>query len=124
MPRPPTRSRALVAACLLGLASAPADAAPKRIFLLRPLEEQALAMMHAKSVTIDDVCRHADGWEGITQADLLGPELGSQDEAVDFAPEIFSEFVRDRADLMAELVTRLAEAINAHFARRADTAKN
>ncbi|MBL8972296.1 MAG: hypothetical protein JNK56_17050 [Myxococcales bacterium] len=30
MPRPPTRSRALVAACLLGLASAPADAAPAK----------------------------------------------------------------------------------------------
>lgn len=30
MPRPPTRSPALVAACLLGLASAPADAAPAK----------------------------------------------------------------------------------------------
>lgn len=96
----------------------------KRVHLLRPPEEQALQIVRAARVSSEDVLAAACGWDGITEADLLGPDLGAGDQVVEFAPEIFAEYVRDRAELLGRLMQALAEAINAHFERRAETAKN
>lgn len=95
----------------------------RRVHLLRPREEQILAIWKAGVVTPDDVCAAAEGWEGFTEADLLGPALGS-DAVVAFLPETFSEWARDRMDAMTQMAAAIGEAISAHFARRAAAEKN
>lgn len=95
----------------------------KRVHLLRPQEVEMLGIMRAREVTPDDVCRAADGWDGFTEADLLGPELGAADP-VPFDRAVFQEWVRDRIDVLGQLATAISDAITAHFERRAAVSGN
>lgn len=96
----------------------------KKVFLLRPREEEALRMFSSGSVSSKDVCTYAEGWEGFTEADLLGPALGAGDLQVEFDPQIFSEWILDRADDLSKMVEAVAKAINEHFEKRAGVEKN
>jgi hypothetical protein len=95
----------------------------KRIHLLRPREQQCLEIWRQATVTPDDVCAAAEGWDGYTEADLLGPELGASDP-VPFARDVFEEFVRDRVDLLGRLAGEISKSITEHFAKRAAAEKN
>lgn len=93
----------------------------KRVRIRRPAEAQLARFRNG--ITVDHLAECVVGWEGFTEADLLGPAVGASD-ALPFAPELWGEVVRDRMDWVGTLAEALAEVISAHLAQRAATAKN
>ena len=106
-----------------------ADGQPaKRVRLRRPVETEISEMRSqpGKSmlqVITESVCRYAVGWEGITEADLLGPAQGSSD-AVPFSPELWVEVVRDRMEWVDAAGAHLMQQVAEHLERKASAAKN
>lgn len=63
------------------------------------------------------------GWDGITQADLLGAAVGASDPAP-FSAELAAEALGDRGDWVGKVGEWLAQAIKAHVEERAAETKN
>ena len=93
----------------------------KRLQFRRPLETD----MHRfrGGMGVEELCGHLCGWHGFTEADLLGPAIGSSD-VLPFAPELAVRVVRDRAAYVAPLMDAMVQAITEHLDTKADTAKN
>lgn len=90
-----------------------------RVRFLRPLETDFGGFR--LGVTVDHVCEYVDGWEGITEAVILGSAQGSADVPVPFAPDLWAALLRDRMDWVAPVARAIAEAISAHLKAK-DTA--
>jgi hypothetical protein len=102
----------------------------KRVRLIRPPETQANRMYTPGpndtlliKASERDVLEFVDGWEGITEADLLGPELGS-DALAPFTPALWAEVVGDRRDWAFAVGKALVDLVNAHELARDAAAKN
>lgn len=93
----------------------------KRVQFRRPLETEFGKFR--QGVTVDHLVEFACGWEGFTEADLLGSAIGSSD-AVSFSPDLWGRVVRDKLDYVEPLSTAIVDAITQHLARRDATAKN
>lgn len=63
------------------------------------------------------------GWDGITQADLLGAAVGASDPAV-YTPELAAEALADHGDWLSKVADWLAHSIQQHIESKAATAKN
>ena len=106
-----------------------ADGLPaKRVRLRRPAETEisSLRPVPGKSheqVLIDAICRYAVGWEGITEADLLGADQAGGD-AVPFAPDLWAEVVRDRMDWVDKASAHLMRQVADHLQLKEAAAKN
>ena len=94
---------------------------PHRVQFRRPLETEFGRFRGG--VTVDHVCEYVCGWEGFTEADLLGGGIGSSDP-VPFAPELWARVVRDKLDYVAPVSEALVAAITDHLQTRDATAKN
>ena len=70
-----------------------------------------------QGVTVEHVCDCVDGWRDFTEAALLGAAVGSED-AVDFSPQLWTAWVRDRVDVVEIVAKAIGEAISAHLATR------
>ena len=88
----------------------------------RPLEAE-LGRFAEGGVTVEHVCDFVTGWRGVTESTLLGATVGSSD-AAEFTAELWSEFVRDRLDVVRSVAAAIAEAVSAHLASKAAIAKN
>jgi hypothetical protein len=77
----------------------------------------------AGGVTLEHAVRYACGWEGFTEATLLGPAVGSADP-VPFAAELWDAWLRDNSQHLPAVTKALADSITAHLAARGDVAKN
>lgn len=66
-------------------------------------------------VLVDHVCEYVDGWDGMTEAVVLGPQTGSADVAVPFTPELWAALVRDRMDWVPPVARAMADAISQHL---------
>lgn len=96
----------------------------KTLIYLRPTEEQILQFAARKVSALDLARSGLQGWQGVTEADLLGPEIGSSDPAP-FSPEIGAEVLADRAATWQhELVQHLVQQVEAFLAQRAEQRKN
>ena len=93
----------------------------QRVRLLRPVESELHRFI--AGVNVEDVCRHADGWDGFTEATLLGPAIGASDP-LPFNAELWAAYVRDRVDVAKVCVTALAKLISDHLERKDSAAKN
>ena len=69
------------------------------------------------------VCEFVTGWEGITEADLLGAAVGAS-SAVEFDPALWAVVVSDRLQWAEKVATRIGEEIKAFFESKAAAAKN
>jgi hypothetical protein len=99
-----------------------AEVAPgKRIKIRRPQEAQMFRFRGGISAAL--AVEFVVGWEGITEADLLGASLASQTPAV-FSPELVSEVLLDRMDWVEAVSVELRRAIEAHIEAKAAAAKN
>lgn len=99
------------------------DADPARaVSFLRPPETVMFELASRGGIGLDEVCRFVDGWRGITEADIV-PGIGA-DTAAAFSPELFREWLQDKAELMAKLAAAIAAAVDAHLARARDAGKN
>lgn len=93
----------------------------KRVKLRRPGETEFGRL--AGGIGVEDVKRCAIAWEGITEADLLGPDVGVED-AVPFEPAVFAEVISDRAAWAELLAKSIADAIVTHLQARKDASGN
>jgi hypothetical protein len=74
-------------------------------------------------VSVDHVIEYVDGWDGFTEASILGASQGSSD-AVPFTRELWREIVRDRAEWVQPVAQAIVDAITAHLAARDAAAGN
>lgn len=77
----------------------------------------------AGGVKIEHAVRYACGWDGFTEAVLLGPAVGSADP-VPFAVELWEAWLRDNSQHLPTVTKALADSITTHLAARSDVAKN
>lgn len=99
-----------------------AEVAPgKRIKVRRPQEAQMFRFRGGISAAL--AVEFVVGWEGITEADLLGEAIASQTPAV-FTPELASETLLDRMDWVEKVSAELKRAIEVHLAAKAEATKN
>lgn len=111
------------------LEEGPGAAAAKRVQILRPPETDLpdfLTTTEDGHYTLQAELRHVEkyvvGWDGFTEADLVGP-AGSSD-AAPFAPELWREVVADKLQWMRQIAQALLDLILEHRAARDTAAKN
>lgn len=96
--------------------------AGKAVRIRRPLEVEFADFGRGGLPPVELVCRHVVGWDGITEADLIGA-AGSND-AAPFSPALWSEVARDRSAWVLVVYQALIDAINAHAQALEADAKN
>lgn len=98
-----------------------ADVLPDRwIKFLRPTAAQMPALRGGFDVAL--VARQCVDWN-LTEADLLGPAVGSSDPAP-FSADAALEVLSDRPEFAEAVTTKLVEVISAWFEKRGEIAKN
>ena len=80
-------------------------------------------MQVVRNMTPDTACSLLVGWEGITEAYLLGGAVGSSD-AVEFDPELAIEIVGDRGPWLIKLASAIAESVRQFYGLKDDVEKN
>lgn len=106
------------------LEPATATAPAKRVQIIRPAESDLAGMIAPAedpgvsdggvSIRVDmaEVKRFTVGWDGITEADLVGA-AGSAD-ALDFSADLWAEVVADRVAWKVKVARAILGAITAH----------
>jgi hypothetical protein len=98
------------------------DDGRRRVRFSRPLATELHLL--AAGLTVDTVCRYVDGWDGFTDADILGAAVGSSDTPADFTPTLFAAWVRDEMDVLKTLAEAIAESVRQLVERRELVGKN
>jgi hypothetical protein len=106
------------------------DLAPgKRVQIIRPAESEIGDFFRVTNgdrsmvCGLDQVAKFVTGWDGITEADLLGAAVGASD-AVPFDAALWAEVVADRSDWLKLVAAALLDAIVRHFDQKAEAEKN
>jgi hypothetical protein len=68
-------------------------------------------------VTLDHVKRYVNGWEGWTEADLLGSAVGASDP-VPFDPELWSVVAEDSTELVSKVGQAILDAVVAYLEKK------
>jgi hypothetical protein len=96
----------------------------KAVQFLRPLEADVELLLQPVAgggrgfrLGIADLRRYAVGWRGITEADLLGKPVGS-DDAVSFDAEVLELVLGDNLDWLHAAIEGLTNAIVARLNAR------
>lgn len=92
-----------------------------RVQFRRPLEAE-MRLLRA-GVQVEHVCEYAQGWEGFTEATLLGDAVGASDP-VAFAQDLWAEYVRDNLETVSKVAEGIAAAVQAHLEAKAQAVKN
>lgn len=102
-------------------------ASGKRVKIRRPAEGEFARFSgpdgKGMSAGLEHVRDFVVGWEGITEADLLGEEVGSS-EIVEFSTEVWYELVADRLAWLQPVAKALLQSIADHDLSLAQTSKN
>ena len=93
----------------------------KRVRYRRPLETEFGKFR--SGVDVEHLCEYVCGWDGFTEADLLGAGIGASD-AVAFTPKLWARLVRDRLDYVQPVAQAMVQAITEHLQAREAAAKN
>lgn len=93
----------------------------KRVQLRRPPETQLPDLLGG--VELKHVVSCACGWEGFTEADLLGAGIGGSDP-VPFHTDLWAAYVADNAKALQAAAAALADCVTQYLQRKGDTAKN
>lgn len=93
----------------------------KRVQFRRPLETEFAQLRDG--VGVDHLCRYVCGWDGFTEADLLGAAVGASD-AVMFDAALWARVVRDRAAYVVPVAQAIVAAVTAHIETRDAATKN
>lgn len=88
---------------------------------LKPVEGQP--DQRTWSIEIEHVEKLVTGWEGFTEATLLGPEVGS-DVPVEFDPSLWAIVVIDNAEWSQKVGREILDSIVTYILERDKTAKN
>lgn len=93
----------------------------KRVQLRRPTEIELPAVIDG--IGIEIIAAHACGWDGFTEAVLLGAGIGGSD-AVPFDAGLWRAYAADHVDDLQAAASGMAEAVSAYLLKKADVAKN
>ena len=93
----------------------------RRLQYRRPPEVELPRMI--AGVGLEHVVQYACGWDGFTEADLLGAGIGSSD-ALPFHRDLWAAYVADHAEELQTASTAMAQTVTVYLQRKADVAKN
>ena len=102
----------------------------KKIQIIRPTELQAYQKFYKNndaglmvfSLEFDAVKEFITAWDGFTEADILGQEIGSSDK-IDYQPEFFDEVLADRIEWVPIIVGGLISEIQKAQEKKANAVK-
>lgn len=94
----------------------------RRVRIVRPkvLEMPDLA----SGIRVEHAVRFATGWDGFTEATLLGAAHGSGDTLVPFDRAVWEAYIGDNVEEAKLVVDALAERVAEYLRRREETSKN
>lgn len=101
----------------------------KRVQIIRPPESSVGSFLRddaggrAMVAELEQIKKYVTGWDGITEADLLGASVGASDP-LPFSSELWAEVVEDHGDWLKVVATALLDSIVKHFEKKAAAAKN
>ena len=98
----------------------------KRLRLTRPPEVDVgrlLLQGGRLQVSHDDMLRYSVGWEGFTEADILGPSVGGN-TPVPFSADLWALVVADHADWAQSAAQALLASVVKHYEAKSADAKN
>lgn len=105
----------------------------KRVQFRRPTESEMGAHLEVRGqgesatstwvIRNDDVFKYVVGWEGYTEADILGAAVGASDP-LPFDADLFREFALDNVDLLGKVAKGILDSILAYISEKAAVAKN
>lgn len=99
------------------------EVAPGKVLLVRrPAGFTEMAAFH-NGIKPEHVIRQVVGWEGITEADLLGESVGSS-SAVEWSRALSDEVVSDRISWARKVTEWLANAIVTYIEKSDAIEKN
>jgi len=75
------------------------------------------------SVGIEHVRKYVTGWEGFTEADLLGAGVGASDP-VPFDPELWDDLCSDNIQWVSKVADAILRAVVDHITQQDAIAKN
>jgi hypothetical protein len=93
----------------------------KFVRFLRPAETEFVRVIGG--VTADHVCEYVCGWDGFSEADLLGASVGANEPAT-FSADAWAEYARDRVEVVSKVAQAIADAITLHLQQRSAAGKN
>lgn len=94
----------------------------RRVRVVRPLEAQWGRFLGG--VGVEHAVEYVDAWEGFTQADFVGADVGSSD-AVEFDAELWGEYCRDHVkDVAQAVIEAIRDAIEERLKAREDARGN
>lgn len=102
----------------------------KKILFMRPSETDMAGLLTGDGdkrtwvVTLDHVRKFVTGWEGFTEADVLGASVGSSDTVAEFDAELWSEMVGDNVEWVAKVADAILKSVIDHLSERESVAKN
>lgn len=94
----------------------------KRVRIRRPSEAE-LPSFRA-GVTAEKWARCCVGWEGFSEADVLGAALGSGNSMVPFDLDLWVTLALDRLEWVGAVSAAVVESITAHLDARSTAGKN
>lgn len=97
------------------------EGTPRRLQILRPTEVEMITERGRSALEVAQA--QVVGWEGFTEADVLGPELGS-DQVAEFDSALWAAYVADRAELTAAVAVEVRRIQADYLQRRQEQAKN
>ncbi|WKB52312.1 hypothetical protein [Eleftheria terrae] len=97
----------------------------KRVCLIRPPEAEMIRFVGkgGMQVELEHLRDYVTGWQGITEADLIGEAVGTSDP-VPFTRELWTEVISDRLAWVKLLGTELLQSIAEHRLSLQDAEKN
>ncbi len=102
----------------------------KKIQIIRPTQYQTFQKFFSEdshgnshfSVTFENTKDFIVSWDGFTEADLLGPEIGSSDP-IAYQPDFFEEYLFDKTEWMPVIVQALVQEIGKANTKKAENIK-
>lgn len=101
----------------------------RRVKFLRPVESEQGEMVKFEgteatwTVGLDQVRKFVIGWEGFTEASIVGADVGG-DLVVPFERELFDELVSDDLAWVGKVARAILDSIVDYNVKKADVAKN
>ncbi|HKX44616.1 MAG TPA: hypothetical protein VJO99_25890 [Burkholderiaceae bacterium] len=101
----------------------------KKVFITRPPEADWSGLLTGTgdtrtwSVGIEHVRKYVTGWEGFTEADLLGAGVGASDP-VPFDPELWDDVCSDSIQWVGKVAEAILRSVVDHITQQDAIAKN
>lgn len=103
----------------------------KKVFFLRPPENDMASILDVDrdsgkatfKVSLEHVCKYVNGWDGFTEADLLGADIAPPD-AVPFDEDLWRELVSDKIEWRNKIADAILSAVVKHVEAKGAVEKN